>query len=48
MTLHDVHILDKINQNKTHTIHEKAFVAKNKYRINLPTETLIDYFYKNK
>ena len=48
MTLHDVYILDKINENKTHTMHEKTFIAKNKYRIKLPTETLNDYFYNNK
>ena len=48
MTLHDVYILDKINQHKTHTMHEKTYIAKNKYQIKLPTETLNDYFYNNK
>lgn len=48
MTLHDVYILDKINENKMHTMHEKTFIAKDKYKIKLPTETLNDYFYNNK
>jgi len=48
MTLRDVNILDKINQHKTHTMREKTFIAKNKYQIKLPTETLNDYFYNNK
>ena len=48
MTLHDVYILNKINENKMHTTHEKTYIAKNKYRIKLPTEILNDYFYNNK
>ena len=48
MTLHDVYILDKINENKMHTMHEKTFIAKNKYQIKLQTEKLNDYFYNNK
>jgi hypothetical protein len=48
MTLYEVQILDKINQNKMHTMHEKTFIAKNKHRLTLPIEILNDYFYNNK